>query len=276
MSGWLDLSLVDTVVLVGFAVVLPLVIGALPWWWVAATAALPVAFALPRGPAWIAVLPIVVAAAAALAAALRAAGRPGSCDLSITAHLLALLYGNVAALALLVSRAGLELLDQHEPIVELTAVHYTVAGTGALALAARALDGRPGSRFARTGVVLTGAAPPVVALGFLTASALPQVGGAVLMTLGVWCTAALELVDARHARGVPRVLLVLSGLAIWVPMVLAVAWAAGQHWAIPILSIPDMARTHGLVNAFAFVIGGLVARRLVVAQPARQLVDSVR
>ncbi len=44
-------------------------------------------------------------------------------------------------------------------------------------------------------------------------------------------------------------------------MVLAVAWAAGQHWHVPALSIPDMARTHGIANALAFVLCGLLAAR---------------
>jgi hypothetical protein len=45
-------------------------------------------------------------------------------------------------------------------------------------------------------------------------------------------------------------------------MGLAVAWAASQYWSVPALSIPDMARTHGVVNV-VFVLAGLWARRLV-------------
>lgn len=51
-------------------------------------------------------------------------------------------------------------------------------------------------------------------------------------------------------------------------MALAVPWAGGQHWDVPALSIPDMARTHGLANALAFVGCGLVGQRL-----ARRLHD---
>jgi hypothetical protein len=116
----------------------------------------------------------------------------------------------------------------------------------------------------RAALALTVGVPPIVAIGFVTGAALPQVGGAVLLTIGVWLTAGLEL--ARAARGrlavAPRVLLAVSGVAVWAPMVLAVAWAAGQHWAIPILSIPDMARTHGMANAFGFIGAGLLALRL--------------
>ena len=84
------------------------------------------------------------------------------------------------------------------------------------------------------------------------------------MAVGVCLTAALELTRVvRHqAAGWARALLGISALAIWVPMALAVAWAAGQHWAIPVLSIPDMARTHGLANALGFILCGLIAGHL--------------
>lgn len=260
-AGLVSLSLIDQVVLAGFALVMPLVIGEFPWWWAASTGMLVPAFALPRGVAALAVLPAVVAAMAALVQKLRAVGPPFWWDLRIGAETVAIAYGVVAAVALFGSRSGVTVLGIYEPIVELTAVHYTFAGAGALCLAADTLDGRSRSHVARTAVVLTGAAPPVVALGFVTTSAVPQVGGAVLMAIGVWLTAALELADVTTAASPgARVLLAVSGLAIWLPMVLAVAWAAGAHWDVPALSIPDMARTHGLVNAFAFVLAGLVAR----------------
>jgi hypothetical protein len=180
-------------------------------------------------------------------------------------------YAVAAAVCFVVSRAGSELFGIGEPIVELTAVHYTYAGCAALTLAVLALErsddgGGRGRRLAMVAVVLTGLAPPVVAVGFVAGAALPQVGGAVLMTLGVWATASRHLADAATpaagGSSWARVLLGLSGLSVWAPMVLAVAWAAGQHWDVPVLSIPDMARTHGVANALGFSVAGLVARRL--------------
>jgi len=262
-AGWVSLSLIDQVALVGFVVVLPIVIGELRWWWAAAVATTAVAFLLPRGSAAIAVCPLVAAVSAVLVQRLRAAGPVFLWDLRFAAEVLALVYGAVAALAVLQSRSGIAIFDVHEPFVELTAVHFAFAGTGALYLSARCVDQRPASQFARAAVCMTAVAPPVVALGFVTGGALPQVGGAILMAIGVWTTATLQLRDAFRS-GVQRgeaALLLISGVAIWAPMILAVAWAAGQHWEIPILSVHDMARTHGLVNAFAFVLCGLVARR---------------
>src|SRR3954451_18638296 len=103
-AGGVSLSVIDQVVLLGLAVVLPLVIGNLPWWWAASVAATAVAFLLPRGPAAIAAVPVVVACGAVVAARLRAAGAPFWWDLRVAAEVLAISYGLVAAMALLASR----------------------------------------------------------------------------------------------------------------------------------------------------------------------------
>jgi hypothetical protein len=173
----------------------------------------------------------------------------------------------VASAWLVISRAGWQPTGISEPIVELTAVHFTYIGVGAITLAASGeatARGRRGRRVGAAAVVLTAGAPPLVAVGFVTGWAVPQVVGAVLMTIGVWCTAGLELQRSFGARlRLPtRALLLVSGLAVWVPMVLAVAWAAGEHWDVPALSIPDMVRTHGAVNAICFIGAGLLAMRL--------------
>ena len=179
-------------------------------------------------------------------------------------------FGVVAASAFVMSRAGLSLFDIGEPIVELTAVHFTYAGVGAVTLAAAVATGRAG----RLALLATAAAPPIVALGFVVAHPLAQVGGAVLMSAGVLATAALQLRDALGAgNGRRRALLAVSGLAPWVPMVLAVAWASALYWDVPALSVPDMARTHGVMNV-VFVVAGLWARREVADHPGSEPVGS--
>ncbi len=264
----LQLSLIDLVVLGGVAVVLPGALGG-PWrWWALSTIAVAASFTLDRGAgAGLLVIPWLLTGAVVAGRALREAGPLLFWDLDVVAGLSAHGWGLVAAGALLTSRLGLALLGVHEPIVELTAVHYTYAGVGALTLAVMAhrTAVTPGARrVGRAAVTITMAAPPIVAFGFATGVAVPQVGGAVLMAVGVWLTACLELarVVGHRASGWTRAFLGISALAIWVPMVLAVAWAAGQHWAIPVLSISDMARTHGLANAVGFILCGLIARYL--------------
>lgn len=263
------LSLIDLVVLLGVGVVLPLAIGGRAWWWVVAGGATVVSLLLPKGWSGLLIVPLALAVASIFIARLRPTWSPGAWSLGSAAEVLAPAYALVGVGALVASRAGIKLFGIGEPIVELTAVHYFYAGTAALVLAKAALEPVWGRRrhVARAAVVLTAVAPPVVAVGFVTGSAFAQVGGAMVMTLGVWLTAGLQLrASARADQPVlARVLLGISGLAVWVPMVLAVAWAAGQHWDVPALSIPDMVRTHGLANAIAFALGGLLGRRCAVA-----------
>ncbi|MGH9281119.1 MAG: YndJ family transporter [Acidimicrobiales bacterium] len=256
--------MIDALTVLGVAVVLPLALGGSRAAWVAASIGVTVALLLPTGA--VAALFVVPWLAVAVALAGRRLSTVGP-SLASAAGTVAAAYAVVAAASLLASRAGLTVFGVGEPIVQLTAVHYTYAGSAALVLATYAL-GRTtaGLRTVATAaVLLTATAPPVVALGFITRGAVLQVGGAVLMALGVCATGALNLQAAASARTdarTARLLLAVSGLAIWVPMALAVAWAAGQHWDIPVLSIEDMARTHGVANALGFAIAGLVGRKL--------------
>ncbi len=260
-AGWIDLSLVDVVVLLGVAIVLPLALGG-GWEWVVAAVAAGASLALPVGP--IAAAPaavwFVVAARATVHTVGLAARQPSVREVASGA---ARAFALVAAGAFLASRLGLRPFGVGEPIVELTAVHFTYAGSASSMLAVKALEHVSGrwARVGRCAVTMTVAAPAIVATGFVTRSALAQVGGAVAMAVGVWCTATLELhlaTTGPRSRA-ERLLLFVSGAAIWLPMVLAVAWAAGQHGDFPALSIPAMERTHGVANALGFVVAGLLA-----------------
>lgn len=248
---------IDLAVIVGLAAVVPLALGGWRRWALAAGLAA-VALALPRGPlAGCVASGSAVIAANAMFREVSAAGPFDRWQRDAIVHFVAGAWALVATGALVTSRLGATPFGIHEPIVELTAVHYLFAGVGALALA--------GAMRSTAAVLITAAAPPVVALGFVTGSATPQVGGAALMAIGVFTIAALELRVAIADRRSPwsrRALLAISGLAVWAPMVLAVAWAAGQHWSVPALSVPAMVRWHGLPNAIGFVIAGLAAGRV--------------
>lgn len=256
--------LINAVVLVGFALVVPLALGR-PWrGWLLAAASLALGLCAAPGLAVIAAVP----AGLAVAGAWRNAG-----TLAIR---LAVGWVAVAVGAIASSLAGRTLFGVGEPIVRLTAVHYLYAGVGALVIAERL---RGATRFTRTellAVVATAAAPPVVAIGFITRLPLPQVGGAVLMTVGVWSTAFLLGSTVSDRQGRRRILAAIAAAAAWAPMVLAVAWAASNHWlGVPALSIPEMARFHGVVNAVGFVVAGLLATRAasVAGQPTEPSVE---
>lgn len=165
-------------------------------------------------------------------------------------------FGLTAALALVASRLEVTLFAIPEPIVKLTALHFSYAGVGTLFLAQRLVQERP-NRFRRVAGLLVVAAPPTIALGFITRLAVFQVGGAVLMTVAVWLVALGQLAEALRRTGSSRALFLVSAAAPWLAMALGLAWAANQYWpAVPALTVPDMVPTHGALNAFGFVLCG--------------------
>ena len=264
-----DRPLVDAVVVLGIGLLAPLALGRPGWWPVAALSASIGLVVDERLTATALVLPAMAVAVGTLAvttrsllAERRTSPSPWSLSMQDVALVLVPGWAVVGVASLLASTARVELFDIGEPIVRLTANHYLYAGVGALEIARR-LHREPGRWHGLTtvGLVTTAVAPPVVAAGFVLDAAIPQIGGAVLMTVGVWSSAAVLLrrallVSARPRRG----LRIVAGVTPWVPMVLAVSWAAAQHLGgIPALSVPDMARVHGLANGIGFVLAGLVA-----------------
>lgn len=232
------------------------------WRWVVAAGSATASFWLPSGWAAILVAPSIGAVVVAGAVCLkRDRSRP---RLDSLVDSLLILYALVAVLSLAQSRAGFDPFQVGDPIVELTAIHYIYAGCAALVLATAAERASHGwRRLGFAAVCLTAVAPPIVAYGFVAQDRWAQVGGAALMSLGVWATATLQFREAVVAEldGLTRLLLLVSGLAIWLPMVLAMFWAAGQHWDVPAISVPAMVRLHGMPNALGFVLCGLLARR---------------
>ena len=268
--------LVDATVIGGLGVIAPLALGRSRWW-TAAAVGTAVAFAMPAGrPAVSLLTPAGVAAILAVVRALRPVRTPVGLDDAV--RTLAAGWAVVAVGALAASVAGRELFDIGEPIVRLTAVHFLYAGVGALTVARRlraeADRPTPGSAPARptvvsgtanVAVVATALAPPVVAVGFVLGAAAAQIGGAVLMTVGVWASALALLASTNRTPRPGRTLRVVAGLTPWVPMVLAVAWAIAQHVVgSPALSVADMGRWHGLANGVGFVLLGLLATGPVV------------
>jgi hypothetical protein len=228
----------------------------------AAALTVPALLADRGGGAGVLALPwLAVAVSLAVGAALRWRRRPDF-DPAALARLASLVYLTVGATWLVASRLGLEPVGIGEPIVELTAVHFHFAGFAAALLAARTYEVAASvtPRWAAAGALLTIAAPPIVAIGFTTGSAPAQIGGALLLSTGVWIVAALTLaavIPVTAGTGA-KALLGVSALSVGAPMVLAVFWAAGQHFDVPALDVPAMARIHGTLNAFGFSLVGLL------------------
>lgn len=171
-------------------------------------------------------------------------------------------YLVVGAAWLLADRLDVRPVGVLPPFVVLTAVHFHYAGFAAATLAACLLRRRPDDRVAQVAALATVGTPPLVALGFTSLPVL-QVLGAILLTVGLWLVAWTTVRHvAPSSPGPSRLLLWVSSLSVLAPMVLAVQWAVGHNLGTPALSIPDMARTHGVVNAVGFALAGLLGWRL--------------
>ena len=176
-------------------------------------------------------------------------------ELSIDAGLL---YLPVAGVWLVIYRLGVQPFGYGEIIILLTAVHFHFAGFATPIIAG--MSGRvlasgnyPRKVFATVVVALV-ASMPLVAAG-ITLS--PWLGflGALLLTLGLLLHAVLTVGWIRPAI-VPlklRLLLLLGAICTCAAMVLACLYAYSLATQTLILTIPRMALTHGLLNAFGFV-----------------------
>jgi len=266
-AGLWSLSLIDVLLLLAPLVLVPLGMvvagrrGPARWARSAAAIALVPALLVERG-GWAAALavPWLGCSVAFAVVVLRAWSRDRDLHPAALARVASAAYLVVGATWLVGSRLGVEPFGIAEPIVQLTAVHFHFAGFVAALLAARTCEAAEGSRWAAVATLCTIGAPPVVAAGFTTGSAVFQIGGATLLAGGLWLLAAVTLavVAPATAPGAARVLLRISALAVVAPMVLAVSWAAGQHLDVPAFDIPTMARIHGTINAFGFSLAGLL------------------
>lgn len=249
MLAELMIPTMNAALVVGVGAVMPFSLKARPLPWL--FAAISVAGSLLLGPGPLAALFVAPWVVLTIIAGVRSLMQRESWAAMVAG------FAGTASLALVASRLEVTLFSISEPIVKLTALHFTYAGAGTLALALR-LDSLRPSRWTKLARWLVFIAPPVVASGFVSRSALGQVGGASLMTAGVWLVAALQWPDARS--GPQRWWWRVSCGAPLIAMVLGVSWAANQYWpSIPALTVPDMVPTHGALNAFGFVLCGHLA-----------------
>jgi hypothetical protein len=174
-----------------------------------------------------------------------------------------LIFVPVAGVWLVVHRLGIQLLGYGDTIILLTAVHFHFAAYAAPILAG--LAGRKLGPFAGTrrifklipiGIIL---GTPLVAAGIIFSPVLALVGtvmiaiSLVLLAILVvgWILPSLESIPGR-------VLLLLSSVSCLPAMVLACAYAYSIVFHKLIIDIPQMAMTHGILNAFGFSLCGLV------------------
>ncbi len=181
----------------------------------------------------------------------------------------ALLYVPVAAVFLLLHTADISL--RFSPvIVLLTVVHFHYAGF-VLPLVV-GLTGRlvtdEGGRFKKTiGGRLAAGTTVVIVAGILliaigiTFSPLVEVAAAAVFTAAVVGFAAIVLYEVVPTLPrLPGACLAVSAISLFWTMALALAFAYGQLPVTdPIVTIPQMVRFHGSINAFGFALPALGA-----------------
>lgn len=164
---------------------------------------------------------------------------------------------------LVLSRLGLGVLGFEEPLILLTAVHFHYAAFATLVLVANVGRAVGGGRV--FGAVASGAiAGPLLLAAGITFSPLLEVVAAGIVALAVCGLGALTLVRVvPQAPPFAGALLTLSSVSAFGAMALALAYAVGEVTQHPVVSLAQMARIHGPLNALGFVLAGLAGWTLL-------------
>jgi hypothetical protein len=178
-----------------------------------------------------------------------------------------LLYLPVAGIWLVIYRLGIQPFGYGETIILLTVVHFHFAGFAAPIIAGmsgRVLTTRAHPRWVYAfSVFAIVAAMPLVAAG-ITFMAVAGLIGTLLLAIGLVALAVLNVGWVMPAIGPAgkRSLLLIGALSSCAAMVLAFLYAYSLVAQTLIVTIPGMAVTHGLLNAFGFVGCSLLAYTL--------------
>ena len=162
---------------------------------------------------------------------------------------------------LVASRLGMRPMGIQEPIGLLTAVHFHFAGFATATIAAATLlsaEKRGPQLWLKRVVGLIVGLPYVVAAGFLISPAL-KMGAALMFSASVAVLAIFLRAHGMRAHdATARVLLQVASAAVFAGMVLSGAYAIADLLGSDVLTIPQMARTHGILNAVGFCMLGLL------------------
>jgi len=162
---------------------------------------------------------------------------------------------------LVASRLGMRPMGIQEPIGLLTAVHFHFAGFATAMIGAAMLrfaERRGGHSWLPVLVLMVAGLPFVVAAGFVISPAL-KVAAAILFSvsvagLAIWLRGFGRTVDDAIAQ----ILLQVAAGAVFAGMMLSAIYAVADYLGSDVLTIPQMARTHGILNAVGFCLPGLL------------------
>ena len=159
------------------------------------------------------------------------------------------------------SRLGMRPMGIQEPIGLLTAVHFHFAGFATAMIAAATLrfaERRGEERWLRRVVMVVVGMPFLVAAGFVISPGL-KMAAAVAFSAGVAGLAIFLRGCGRRAKnGMSRILLQVAAGAVFAGVMLSGAYAVADFVGSDVLTIPQMARTHGILNGVGFCMTGLL------------------
>jgi YndJ-like protein len=166
---------------------------------------------------------------------------------------------------LVASRLGMRPMGIQEPIGLLTAVHFHFAGFATAMIAAATLrfaegrgENKLGLRWLKPVALMVAGMPVVVAAGFLISPAV-KMSAAILFSASVAGLAIAVRACGRKAEdATARILLQVAAGAVFAGMVLSASYAVADYMGSAALTIPQMARTHGILNAVGFCLPGLL------------------
>jgi len=162
---------------------------------------------------------------------------------------------------LVASRLGMRPMGIQEPIGLLTAVHFHFAGFATAIIGAATLRFAEASaphKWLQRVVLMVAVLPVVVAAGFVI-SPVVKMGAAVLFSMSVAVLAIAVRAYGRKAHdATARILLQVAAGSIFMGMLLSGAYAVADYLGSDALTIPEMARTHGILNAVGFCLAGLL------------------
>ena len=162
---------------------------------------------------------------------------------------------------LVASRLGMRPMGIQEPIGLLTAVHFHFAGFATAMIAAATLRFAQKSgdtRWLRRLVVVVVAMPIVVAAGFVISPGLKMAAAATFSVSVAGLAIYLRACGARAESAMARILLQAAAGAVFAAMVLALTYVIADYAGSDVLTIPQMARTHGILNGVGFCLPGLL------------------
>lgn len=162
---------------------------------------------------------------------------------------------------LVASRLGLRPMGIQEPIGLLTAVHFHFAGFATAMIAAAMLRfsrGHAHEVWLKRIVPFVIGMPYVVAIGFVVSPWLKTAAAALFSASVAALAILLRGYGRRTQESAARVLLQVAAVAVFAGMVLSTVYAIADFLGSDVLTIPQMARTHGILNGVGFCIAGLL------------------